>query len=155
MESRSSSKLMFVCLVILGLLIPNHTLVWGMNKADLVDKMAGEAGISTVYSNSLSTADFLTANQGPWLNHPPIVLGSPEQLPVSAIDDYFTYWSALPPYNFLWPLWSPALVTTNPTQLIEPPLLIDLNSMMLLTMPPVGVNVIPLTPIIVAPPVEP
>ena len=137
MESRSSAKLMIVCLVVFGLFIASHTLVWGMNKADLVEKMAGEAGISQVSSYSLSTVNFLAVNQGTWLNHPPIIIGGPTQPSVSGTDAYATYWTALPPYNFLWPLWSPALSPTDAAHIIALPLLTESNPALYVSSTPV------------------
>jgi len=46
------------------------------------------------------------------------------------------YWEALPPYNILWPLWSPILSPLNP--MAEPvPLLTSLDQTTLLPMQPV------------------
>ncbi|MGA1840405.1 MAG: hypothetical protein ACMUIU_07245 [bacterium] len=36
------------------------------------------------------------------------------------------YWTALPPYNFLWPLWSPALSPVNPVTGLPTPIVSDL-----------------------------
>lgn len=38
------------------------------------------------------------------------------------------YWQAIPPYNLLWPLWSPALSPTNPLTGVPTPLVSTLTS---------------------------
>lgn len=47
---------------------------------------------------------------------------------------YAQYWSAMPPYNVLWPLWSPALSTRDPVSSVVTPLI---NSLTEATMLPV------------------
>jgi len=46
------------------------------------------------------------------------------------------YWTALPPYNVLWPLWSPALSPVSPTTGLPTPLLTSLTSNTLLPVQP-------------------
>jgi hypothetical protein len=38
------------------------------------------------------------------------------------------YWGAIPPYNILWPLWSPALSPVNPVTGVSTPLLTSLTN---------------------------
>ena len=38
------------------------------------------------------------------------------------------YWSAIPPYNLLWPLWSPALTPVDPITGISTPLITELTN---------------------------
>jgi hypothetical protein len=49
------------------------------------------------------------------------------------------YWGAIPPYNLLWPLWSPALSPVNPVTGISTPLLTSLTSDTILPEQPVMV----------------
>ncbi|MGA1844827.1 MAG: hypothetical protein ACMUIS_09740 [bacterium] len=120
MKSNTLVRSVIVCWIALAMIVVSSTIVYGMNKADLVEKMAGEAGISTPAS-AYQSAGVMTVNQGTWLNHPPIVLGGPS----SSAADVSATWTALPPYNVLWPLWSPALSPADAAGYIEPPLVMD------------------------------
>ena len=47
------------------------------------------------------------------------------------------YWAALPPYNLLWPLWSPVYSPTNPATGLPTPLLSEITSTTILPVQPV------------------
>jgi hypothetical protein len=47
------------------------------------------------------------------------------------------YWTALPPYNLLWPLWSPVLSPVNATTGVATPLLTSLSAASILPVEPV------------------
>lgn len=46
------------------------------------------------------------------------------------------YWQAMPPYNLLWPLWSPALSPVNPVTGLATPLVSTLNNATILPAQP-------------------
>ena len=51
------------------------------------------------------------------------------------------YWQALPPYNILWPLWSPALSPPDPLTGVPSPLVTELTSNTILPVQPaLGLN---------------
>ncbi|MGA1864012.1 MAG: hypothetical protein ACMUHX_03010 [bacterium] len=49
---------------------------------------------------------------------------------------YAQYWAALPPYNLLWPLWSPILSPPDPITGLPSPLTTELTSSTILPVQP-------------------
>ena len=135
MKSNVLVRFVMVWWIAFAMIVVSTTIVYGMNKADLVEKMAGEAGISKVADESAVVA---AVNQGTWLNHPPIIsdaTASPNAVAAT--------WSALPPYNVLWPLWSPVLSPADAAVYMEAPLLTDTSLVPLMIVPDVnGIGVV-------------
>lgn len=49
---------------------------------------------------------------------------------------YAQYWTALPPYNLLWPLWSPVLSPPDPITDLQSPLITELTISTILPVQP-------------------
>ncbi|MGA1796255.1 MAG: hypothetical protein ACMUIL_10390 [bacterium] len=134
MKSNALVRFVMVWWIALAMIVVSTPIAYGMNKADLVEKMAGDAGIVITPPSAYQSVGVLVANQGTWLNHPPIILENPTYNAVEA----GATWSNIPPYNVLWPLWSPALSPADAAVYMEAPLVTDTSLVPLMVVP--GIN---------------